>query len=392
MHSPPPKDQALHELLKSYGPRLAPPRPWEWLPANRGLNAVAIQGPGCFFALPVDPAATVKVCLLRDPRTFVTIPPAHQCFWFIANRRSFSFLRICGDRSLEKIDLAAPETPAFFEAANCLATVLAIETRTGSATWEKQAAGIAAAMQLFILAWENCRPLPSDGSTRRARRKDQSVKALHDWFRANLTRPLKLEDAASHFQVSPRQLLRMLKDASGFGFTDHLVLHRLLHARDLLMQTRTSITDVAAGVGFTSREAFIRRFGATFGLPPLQFRKRWESTTSPADLPALGQFNGRLPVVWEKALPALTPHPDTSRTQTLIISNATPDIVEVFAISRTGQRSREAVLQRGGMLAIHCDQTASHWAVVKPPITKQAIFTTPVGHCLALIEPSCFDS
>jgi AraC-like DNA-binding protein len=392
MNSLSPKDPVLHELLKGYGPRLAPPRPWEWLPANRGLNAVAVQGPGCFFALPVEPASAVKVCLLREPRTFVTIPPAHQCFWFVANRRSFSFLRICGDRTLEKIDLAEPDTPIFHEVASCLASVLAIESRKGSTSWEKQTAGIAAAMQIFNLAWERCRPLPSDVTTRRSRRKDQSVKALHDWFGANLTRPLKLENAAAHFQASPRQLLRMLKEASGFGFTDHLVLHRLLQARDLLMHTRVSITEVAAGVGFTSREAFIRRFGATFGLPPLQFRKRWESATTPADLATLGQFNGRLPVVWKNALPTVTPHPDASRTQTLIISNATPNIVEVFSISRTGQRTREAVLQRGGMIAIHCDHTASHWAVVKPHIAKQAMFTAPAGHCLALIAPSCFGS
>jgi AraC-like DNA-binding protein len=331
----------------------------------------------------------VKICLLRDPRTFVTIPPAHQCFWFVANRRGFTFLRISSDRTLEKIHLAAPDSQVFFDAANSLANALAIDSRSTSHPWERQTAGIAAAMQIFILAWENSRPPARSGTTRRSRRKGPSVKMLHDWFGANLTRSLKLEDAAAHFQASPRQLLRMLKEASGFGFTDHLVLHRLLESRDLLMQTRASITEVAAAVGFTSREAFIRRFGATFGMPPLQFRKRWDSATLATELKTLGHFHGRLPVLWENSVP--TAPADLSNPQTLIISNATPDILEMFAVARTGQRSRVAILQRGAMLAIHCDHAGSHWAAAKPHNSKQVTFTTPVGHCMALLDPARFD-
>jgi AraC-like DNA-binding protein len=249
-------------------------------------------------------------------------------------------------------------------------------------------------MQLFLLAWEISRPAANDDlTTRRSRRRDEAVAALHEWFAHHLSRPLKLEDAAAHFHASPRQLLRMLKEASGFGFTDHLVLHRLLQAREWLMtRARASVSEVAAGVGFTSREAFIRRFRATFGLPPLQFRKQWESASDhPGVLPTVTRFLGRAPVLWFKILPATPPQPDPhARPHTLVISNALETIVEIFAIGPTGQRTREAVLERGAMHAIHHDRAGSQWAAVRTATGQQAIFVTPADHCLAIIEPTCF--
>ncbi|MEP4076629.1 helix-turn-helix transcriptional regulator [Haloferula sp.] len=220
--------------------------------------------------------------------------------------------------------------------------------------------------------------------------KNRFVAELHEWLALELENSVKLGDAASHFNKSPRQLIRVLKETTNAGFAEHLTMHRLILARTLLMRTDESILEVAKRSGFNSREQFIRSFSKALGWTPLQFRKTWNKTSlSNGDLGSLCQINGRKTVEWQ----ALgQPHTSTTegsqaRPHTLVVANALHEIVELFSIDSAGKPTRAEVLDRGSMAFINRATENSCWLIRTSESSFERFFITPDQHALALVSP-----
>jgi len=83
-----------------------------------------------------------------------------------------------------------------------------------------------------------------------------------------------LEAIASQFELSSRQIRRIVQSELGVPPIQLLLTRRLLLAKQLLTETRLPITDVAFASGFSSLRRFNDAFGGRYGMPPTRLRRR----------------------------------------------------------------------------------------------------------------------
>ncbi|MBN9385940.1 MAG: helix-turn-helix domain-containing protein [Chitinophagaceae bacterium] len=100
------------------------------------------------------------------------------------------------------------------------------------------------------------------------------MEKLIEFVNANFHRPVRLGEAAELVNMAGTAFSRYFKTKTGVNFVDFLNDIRLGHASRLLIDTKTSISDVAAACGFTNISNFNRMFKREKGLTPKDFRAR----------------------------------------------------------------------------------------------------------------------
>ena len=83
-----------------------------------------------------------------------------------------------------------------------------------------------------------------------------------------------LEDIARQFELSSRQIRRIIHTEMGVPPIQLLLTRRLLLAKQLLTETALSITDVAFASGFSSLRRFNDAFNTRYGMAPTRLRKK----------------------------------------------------------------------------------------------------------------------
>jgi signal transduction histidine kinase/DNA-binding response OmpR family regulator/streptogramin lyase len=119
---------------------------------------------------------------------------------------------------------------------------------------------------------------PLDASLSGSDRFLQEVIAIID---LNMARPeLSVEFLASKMHVSRQQITRKLKAVIGQAPVDFIRSYRLNKAAKMLQAGSCRIADVAYAVGFNDPKYFASCFTKKFGLPPSQFFKNFDATSS----------------------------------------------------------------------------------------------------------------
>lgn len=95
-----------------------------------------------------------------------------------------------------------------------------------------------------------------------------------DLLREHATREISIEEAAKEAALSPYHFIRRFKAV--FGDTPHQVLiaARLDKARELLIVSELSVTEVCMAVGFASLGSFSSAFLQRIGSSPTSYRRR----------------------------------------------------------------------------------------------------------------------
>lgn len=83
-----------------------------------------------------------------------------------------------------------------------------------------------------------------------------------------------LEEISAQFELSSRQIRRIVQKELGVPPIQLLLTRRLLLAKQLLTETRLPITEVAFASGFSSLRRFNDAFGRRYGMPPTRLRKK----------------------------------------------------------------------------------------------------------------------
>ena len=86
--------------------------------------------------------------------------------------------------------------------------------------------------------------------------------------------PLSLGDVAEKVGLSRERLSRLFHETIGITFSEYLSEVRLTEARDQLSGSSLKITEIAFACGFQSLSQFNRRFRATEGMSPSEYRKK----------------------------------------------------------------------------------------------------------------------
>lgn len=93
------------------------------------------------------------------------------------------------------------------------------------------------------------------------------------FMEANIEELISLDEIANHVGLSRRQLERLFQKYLHCVPTRYYMRLRLMHARQLLLQTSMPIVDIAFASGFVSTPHFSKCYREYFGIPPRDERK-----------------------------------------------------------------------------------------------------------------------
>src|SRR5438876_5559339 len=83
-----------------------------------------------------------------------------------------------------------------------------------------------------------------------------------------------LEEIAAEFEISSRQLRRIVQKELGVSPIELMQTRRLLLAKQLLTETKLPVTEIAFASGFSSLRRFNDAFITRYGMPPTRLRKQ----------------------------------------------------------------------------------------------------------------------
>lgn len=100
------------------------------------------------------------------------------------------------------------------------------------------------------------------------------MESLHHYLTNNLHRRITIEDLAKQYHMNTTTLKMLFKSIYGTSIATHIKKHRLEKAAALLVETETSINDIAFSVGYENHGKFTAAFKAMFLMSPKEYRKR----------------------------------------------------------------------------------------------------------------------
>lgn len=103
--------------------------------------------------------------------------------------------------------------------------------------------------------------------------RHQRIYEVIDYINKQYSVPLRLNDLAEQFHISPTHLSRTFKAVTGFSFVEYLNAVRVKEAQTLLRETDLKIIDIAEQAGFDNLSHFGRVFKQISSTTPRQYRK-----------------------------------------------------------------------------------------------------------------------
>jgi AraC-like DNA-binding protein/ferredoxin len=94
-----------------------------------------------------------------------------------------------------------------------------------------------------------------------------------NYLRENFSEKVTLEDLASHVCLSRSYLSAIFKAELGLTFSDYLNSMRVEKSKELLLNPKLSLAEIACQVGYTDQSYYTKVFARQTGISPGQFRK-----------------------------------------------------------------------------------------------------------------------
>ena len=104
-----------------------------------------------------------------------------------------------------------------------------------------------------------------------------SLESVLTFMDSRLDLPLTLENLAKHVGLSRAHFVRRFRAVTGVSPHRYLTLRRVEKAKDLLLNSRCGIAQIAHEVGFNNQSHFTQVFHAITGTTPGQFKERVQS-------------------------------------------------------------------------------------------------------------------
>lgn len=98
------------------------------------------------------------------------------------------------------------------------------------------------------------------------------IKEALNFIKGNFNQNINLESVASYVHLNPQYFSRYFKNKTGTNFIEYLSMLRINKAKDMLIKTDKSITEICLSVGYVDSSYFSKVFIKHVGITPIKFR------------------------------------------------------------------------------------------------------------------------
>lgn len=109
--------------------------------------------------------------------------------------------------------------------------------------------------------------------THQEREASEPIQDAIQYIRANVGKPLTLDELAKVAKLSPCYFSHCFKRQSGFSPMEYVINTRIDRAKTLLARTSRSVEEIAYEVGYASSGSFINQFVKRAGMSPSRYRR-----------------------------------------------------------------------------------------------------------------------
>lgn len=102
--------------------------------------------------------------------------------------------------------------------------------------------------------------------------KNDKLNGVLEYINNNIYEKLIIEDICKMYKVSARYLRKKFQEVTGENISNYITNVRIDHAKELLILSDLSITQISFQMGFSSTQYFNRVFKKRTGLTPSQYR------------------------------------------------------------------------------------------------------------------------
>src|SRR5690606_15891070 len=105
--------------------------------------------------------------------------------------------------------------------------------------------------------------------------EDDVIRKTQEFIERNVSTRITVEELASMFALSRRNLERRFKKATSNTVVEYIQRVRIEAAKMRLESSRENVNEVMYNVGYTDTKAFRTTFKKITGLSPVQYRNRY---------------------------------------------------------------------------------------------------------------------
>ena len=124
-------------------------------------------------------------------------------------------------------------------------------------------------LQFILEMWKKGFVIENDTSGRNTVEKE-----MVSYIQQNFTGKISLREFGEQFHLSEKYISRYFKEHFHITLSQYITHLRLEHAKQMLQDTDTPVTEIAMQSGYQNVSYFIRSFKKTYGVSPLKYRKK----------------------------------------------------------------------------------------------------------------------
>ena len=99
------------------------------------------------------------------------------------------------------------------------------------------------------------------------------ISKVQEYISCHYREELPLSELADVANLSPTALCHFFKRMTGGCLSDYIIEVRVLHAKEMLLNTNNTIKSIAFGCGFNTLTNFNRQFKRLVGCTPTELRE-----------------------------------------------------------------------------------------------------------------------
>jgi len=103
----------------------------------------------------------------------------------------------------------------------------------------------------------------------------REIEKVLNYIHSNYSQRINIDEITKKVFISKYHFLRLFKLHTGLSLYEYIINFRINMSKKLLKETESSVSDIAAAVGFGDTNNFIRYFKRLVGTTPGNYRRYW---------------------------------------------------------------------------------------------------------------------